>query len=159
MTLRRSIWRLVRHYKRPCVLWSGGKDSTAMLHLLREMVPEPLPVVCWREPWQPWKQEFCNRVIELWNLTVWDWHPLGVCLCKGNGRIDVLNSYQFGTTGRMILARGIEPPHEGEPWLCGRETFLSRPLAPFVAPWDLAFHGHKSVDDDPTSGQIPSRWM
>jgi 3'-phosphoadenosine 5'-phosphosulfate sulfotransferase (PAPS reductase)/FAD synthetase len=34
----------------PVVLWSGGKDSTAMLHLIRYEVGANLPVIQWREP-------------------------------------------------------------------------------------------------------------
>lgn len=148
------IERVLGQYRNPCVLWSGGKDSMVVLHLLRAIVAESLPVVCWREPWLPEKQEFANRIIRDWNLTVWDWHPLAVRLCKGNGRIDVMNHYQIGA-GTMILARGTERPVAGEPWLCGRETFLARPLGGFAAPWDVGFHGHKSVDVDPCSGAVP----
>jgi hypothetical protein len=32
---------------------------------------------------------------------------------------------------------------------------MSRPVAPFVPPWGLCFHGHKSCDQDATSGPIP----
>jgi len=148
------IRRTLSQYRNPAVLWSGGKDSMVLLYLLLHCTRKNLPVICWREPWMPWKQAFVNRMIAEWNLTVWDWHPQAVTLCKGNGRIDVLNHYQM-QRGTMILARGTEPPTYGKPWLCGRDTFLSRPLGGFAAPWDVAFHGHKSSDDDPTSGKIP----
>jgi hypothetical protein len=144
---------LLRHYHRPCVLWSGGKDSMALLHLLRILTQRKIDVVCWREPWMPQKQRFVNKIVAKWNLTVWDWHPEAVALCKGNARIDVLNYYSFGSHP-MMLARGTERP-EGESWLCGRDTFMSRPRTKFVPPWDLAFHGHKSCDVDPCSGAVP----
>jgi len=140
-------------YRRPCVLWSGGKDSMVMLHLLRSM-GHHLPVVCWREPWMPEKQRFANRIIDEWGLEVYDYPPSAVALCRGNGRIDVMNHYQVGSRA-IILARGTERPAEGRPFICGRRTFLSRPLGAFVFPWDVMFHGHKTVDVDPTSGQVP----
>lgn len=151
---KQTISRTMAHYKNPAVLWSGGKDSMVLLHLLLTTTLRSLPVICWREPWMPWKQAFVNRMIAEWSLTVWDWHPQAVTLCKGHGRIDVLNHYQM-QRGTMILARGTEPPEEGKAWMCGRDTFLARPLGGFAAPWDVAFHGHKSTDDDPTSGKIP----
>ena len=39
--------------------------------------------------------------------------------------------------------------------MCGRDTLLSRPCAPFIPPWDISFHGHKSVDKDACSGPVP----
>jgi hypothetical protein len=154
-TTQEFIYRLLASHNRPCVLWSGGKDSMVLLHILRDMT-KPLPVVCWREPWLSYKQRFVNRIIDEWSLTVWDWHPASIGLVKGNGRIDVLNAYQMGMQGATItLARGIEKPAEGEKLLCGRDTFMSRPTAPFVPPWDLCFHGHKSCDVDACSGPVP----
>lgn len=149
----RTITAALDQYRKPCVLWSGGKDSMVLLHLLRGGGYH-FPVVCWREPWMPWKQRFVNRIIDAWSLEVWDYAPSAVALCKGNGRIDVMQHYQIGA-GAMILARGTEPPEEGKPWLCGRDTFLSRPVGSFAFPWDGMFHGHKSCDADPTSGGVP----
>lgn len=153
----------MQQYRRPCVLWSGGKDSMVLLHMLRDLYGD-LPVVCYREPWMPEKQAFVNRVISEWGLTVWDYAPSAVALCKGNGRIDVIQHYQIGQTA-MMLARGTEPLDEvaadgptlgcGSTWLCGRDTFLSRPLGTFNFPWDAMFIGHKSSDVDPTSGGVP----
>lgn len=153
---RRVIRAAMGHFRNPCVLWSGGKDSMVLLHLLR-METLDWPVVCYREPWLPEKQGFVNRVIAEWNLEVWDYAPSAVSLCKGNGRIDILNTYKVGVApdATMTLARGTEKPVEGEPWICGRTTFLGRPLGTFQFPWDAMFIGHKSVDVDPTSGQVP----
>ena len=146
---------MLASHNRPCVLWSGGKDSMVLLHILRQLTP-PMPVICWREPWLPYKQRFANKIIDDWNLNVWDWHPASVSLVKGNGRIDVLNAYQMGLQGATLtLARGIEKGSKEERPLCGRDTFMSRPVAPFVPPWDVCFHGHKSCDIDACSGPVP----
>lgn len=153
------ITGMFEKFKRPCLLWSGGKDSMVLLHLTRFGMKLNLPLVCWREPWMPWKQTFVNSVIAKWDLEVWDWAPTNVQLCQGNGRIDVLNHYQISPAGNpldcLILARGIEKPVGDEPYLCGVETFLARPLGTFNFPWDCMLHGHKSCDEDPTSGGIP----
>ena len=154
---RELIIKALNAWSNPCVLWSGGKDSMVLLHLLRSIFGR-LPVVCWREPWFAYKNAFINRMISEWDLEVWDWHPVKVGLTKGNGRIDVLNYYPFGPTpeATMMMSRGVErEPAEGERLRCGRETVLMRPLAPFVPPWDLAFHGHKSADVDLIHGNVP----
>ena len=150
---KRLIQTMLERFSRPCVLWSGGKDSMVLLHLVRAFRKD-IDVVCWREPWMPEKQEFANRIIKLWNLTVWDWHPQRVSFCKGNDRVDILNWYNWGASP-VMLARGTERPVEGKPWLCARDTFLARPLQSFVPPWDLGFHGHRSSDVDLCSGSIP----
>ena len=144
---RELIVKALNQWTKPCVLWSGGKDSMVVLHIVRELLGK-VPVVCWREPWFAYKNKFVNRIIEEWDLEVWDWHPARVALCKGNGRIDILNFYQFGfkPDAVLMLSRGVErEPAEGEKLLCGKDTVLSRPVAPFVSPWDIAFHGHKSA--------------
>lgn len=131
-----------------------------MLHLVMQLSKKPLPVICWREPWFPWKQTFANRIIREWNLDVYDYAPSRIELCESNGRIDVINYYQTGPLNNphyVALARGTERPEQGAPWLCGLETFLTRPVGTFDFKWDLMFHGHKSCDIDPCSGQVPLR--
>ena len=46
----RQVERWLGQCANPVVLWSGGKDSTAMLHLIRYEVGANLPVIQWREP-------------------------------------------------------------------------------------------------------------
>lgn len=131
-----------------------------LLYLTKFVLGVELPVICFKEPWFPHKLEFTNEIIRKWNLTVWDWAPSRVSLCSGNGRIDVIHRYQIGPKpdgflGEAVLARGTEIPEENLPWLCGVDTFLSRPTGSFHPHWNLLIHGHKSSDDDPCSGKIP----
>lgn len=108
----------------------------------------------------PHKLKFTNRIIQEWDLEVYDWAPSAVKLCQGKGRIDVMTFYQINTAAvlppqHMIVARGTEPPEGDLPFLCGLETFLAKPLGTFNFPWDCMVIGHKSVDEDPLSGKIP----
>jgi hypothetical protein len=154
---RELIVKALNLWSKPCVLWSGGKDSMVLLHLLRSMLGK-IPVVCWREPWFHYKNKFVNRIIDEWELEVWDWHPARVALTKGNNRIDILNYYSFGQHPEavMMLSRGTErEPAAGEKLVCGKDTVLSRPATPFIPPWDLSFHGHKSTDIDLIHGNLP----
>lgn len=140
--------------KNPCVLWSGGKDSTALLHLAREVRPN-IECVFWTLPWMRGKLAFAQRLASDWNLTVHDAPPARSALCGGNGRIDVLESYSMlGQDQTMIVARGTEPREEGRPFVCGVD-WLQRPKANAAFPFDLALHGHKSTDVDPCSGPVP----
>jgi sulfate adenylyltransferase subunit 2 len=147
---RISEW--VRHYANPCVLWSGGKDSTVLLHLLRKMGHD-FPCITFQEPWQRGRLDYTQRIADEWNLTVYDFPPSRVGLNRGNGRIDFMQLFQMGNF-EMWLLRGTEPPLDREPYQCGVE-WLKRPVGGMQFPWDAAFHGHKSSDEDPCSGKIP----
>ena len=138
---------------RPCVLWSGGKDSTVLLHLA--LLEGAVECVFWTLPWQRRKLEFAHRLQELWDLTVHDSPPVSAALCQGNGRIDVMEDYELlGANQRLTVARGTEPVQEGRPFVCGVD-WLERPKARTEFPFDLAMHGHKSCDIDPLSGPVP----
>jgi 3'-phosphoadenosine 5'-phosphosulfate sulfotransferase (PAPS reductase)/FAD synthetase len=67
----------------PCVLWSGGKDSTAMLHLIRHEVGAKLPCVQWREPRFRSRYAHSDRLAAEWDLEVYDWTPLAYALTDG----------------------------------------------------------------------------
>lgn len=144
----------LRGAARPCVLWSGGKDSTCLLHLARAVRPE-IECVFWTLPWERGKLKFARYLEAEWGLTVHDAPPAGIALCRGNGRIDVMETYPLRGRGQVLtVARGTEPMEAGKVFTCGVE-WLERPKAVAGFPFDLALHGHKSVDVDPLSGPVP----
>ncbi len=165
VTTYSCIAQALREAKRPAVLWSGGKDSTTLLHLVRRFRPD-VEVIMWKVPWLPEKWEFHERLAREWNLTVFDFPPAWAALCHGNDRIDIMEAYAIGSDA-LVVARGTEPmtdlpmitdedgARRRRDWVCGR-AWMERPKATAVDfPWDVLFHGHKSVDMDPCSGHIP----
>lgn len=149
---KRLIGAWVRHFRNPCILWSSGKDSMVILHILRSMGHD-LPVVTFQEPWQRGRLDFTQRIADEWNLTLYDFPPSELGLNRGNDRLDIMQRFQLGHFP-MWLARGTEPPREGEPFQCAVD-WLSRPVGGMQFPWDAAFHGQKSSDEDPCSGKVP----
>ena len=147
---RITFW--LSHFRNPCILWSSGKDSQVLLHLIRSM-GHNLPVVTFQEPWQRGRLDFTQAVAAEWNLTLYDFPPSELGLNRGNGRIDIMQRFQLGNFS-LWLARGTEPPRAGEPFQCGID-WLSRPTGGMQFPWDAAFHGQKSSDEDPCSGRVP----
>jgi hypothetical protein len=148
---------MLRRHGAPMVFWSGGKDSMALLHLVRQVAGrDNIPVACFRDPWDPRKLKFINRMIDEWNIIAHDWVPSASRLCRKNGKIDVLAYYQINAiqpAQHIMVARNVIDPDPSDV-VCGLETFLARPLGTFNFPWDCMFIGHKSADDDPTFGNV-----
>lgn len=157
----------VQHHARPAVLWSSGKDSMVLLHLVREM-GLVLPCVLYRIPQAPWKMAFAERVIQDWGLEVWDYPPAWLELARGNGVTELVSAYQIGESpeGQMLVnyvPRNLrEMPDdqetlvddEGHAWQCGREL-LERPVGGMRVPWDCLLLGSKGSDVDAVRGPVP----
>ena len=149
------------HAKWPkaAVLWSGGKDSTVLLHLLRFKTGISLPVVQYREPAFRERYAYSDRLIKEWDLEVYDYpaskHALadGPDVTTGEMRFDLLKYQQWGANS-VVLSLGTERPKAGEKFLCGVD-FLQRPTGTFNWPWEAVYLGTKGGDCDPIKGQVP----
>jgi len=148
-----SVIQLALKYaKRPAVLWSGGKDSTVLLDIARNIRPE-IEVIHFKLPFLPQKYKHHHFAQEVLGMTVHDWVPESVALTHGNGRIDVCEKYSIGD-GDIRVMRGTEPFEDGKPWVCGMD-WLNRPKAKVISNFDVLLCGHKSSDEDPLTGQVP----
>jgi|GEM_PF-2238432 len=159
-TLTRAEYWL-REFRNPVVLWSGGKDSTAMLHLLIFKLGVRLPCVQWREPRFRHRYAHSDLLARWWDLTLFDYAPGRIAIQDGfdietgQPRFDFLKYYQWGHHSALVLSLGTEHPKEGESYLCGLTDVLQRPTGSFNWPWDAAFHGQKSADVDLIKGGVP----
>lgn len=137
---------------KPAVLWSSGKDSMALLHLVRQ-VSTDVPVVMFREPWQPSRYNFANKIIEDWRLNeVHDMTPVSSFVCSRNGATSVIHRFQFGDKG-IDLPVDFEEI-DGERWACGIDVMF-RPKASYVSNFNLVFSGARSADRDQLLGHMP----
>lgn len=154
--------------QRVALLCSFGKDSMALLHLVRETVAReplsahafPLPVIFWRDPWFPHKYEFAERVIRSWGIAVHDFPPVAAGVKVNANSIELSARYSLGV-GTIDLPKNTLPPERYEfrrDYLCGLNDWLLRPKnAMHTFPWDVLIHGHKSSDVDPFEGSVPLR--
>jgi hypothetical protein len=147
------IYAALDAFRAPVVLWSSGKDSMVLLHLVRQASRWNVPCITFQEPWQRERLEFTQLIAAEWGLTVYDFPPSELALNRGKGRIDIMQRFQLGNLP-LWLARGTEPPLEGQPWQCGLD-WMQRPKGGMECPWDVAFVGHKTTDEDPCSGPVP----
>jgi hypothetical protein len=149
---------------KPAVLWSGGKDSTAMLHLLLFKVGAKLPVIQWREPRHRHRYAHSDFLAREWDLEMHDYTPYaygiqdGYDIETGAPRFDFVKAYEMAPHKVLLLFLGTEPPTpfdiETNRYLCGLDC-LQRPTGRFNFPWDAVFHGQKSADVDLIKGQVP----
>ena len=151
----------LREFRNPVVLWSGGKDSTVLLHLLLFKLGAKLPCVQWREPRFRHRYAYSDELIAAWDLEVYDYAPSAIHLATGMDvetgalRIDAVKEYMVAPNATIAMCLGTENPTEGSPYLCGLKDFLQRPLGTFNPSWDALFHGHKSCDIDLIKGNVP----
>lgn len=133
------------------IAWSGGKDSMVLLHLMRSMGID-LPLIFFREQWQPWKYKFHDDLIHKWGLKVLTWHPSKSTFQQEGDEFEVQNYYQINST-LMTCPTGIVEMDENLPWVCVHEIATRPKQGPlFIDKLDCVWIGHKGCDSDPILG-------
>jgi hypothetical protein len=128
------------------IAWSGGKDSMVMLHLFKKLGYN-FPVIFFREPWQPWKYSFQDKIIREFNLVCYTWQPSESAFQQNEDEYEVQNAYYFNQTG-ITCPTGITKPVENQEWVCSLDV-LNRPKQPAIcADWNFVWVGHKKCDSD-----------
>jgi hypothetical protein len=148
----------IKRWPKSVILWSGGKDSTALLHFLKFQCGITLPCIQFREPHFRDRYEYSDKLIKLWDLEVYDYAPCklaltdGIDINTGEIRFDLLKYHQWGSKA-VVLTLGTERPIGDEKYICGVE-FLGRPTGTFNFPWQSVFIGTKNCDIDLIKGNI-----
>jgi len=155
--LERAALRLIEEWcKRaqyPIVACSFGKDSLALLHLVRR-VQEDVPVLFFYEEFQPDKIAFARSVIAAWGLQVHTYEPSKMELIAGGGEVELIRRQELGEGACFYMPIGTNPGF-GADYVCGVEV-LQRPVTEDAQYcWDATFIGHRSADVDPVYGQMP----
>ena len=145
------ILRGVKAFPKGVIAWSGGKDSMALLHIMKEMGIS-YPLVFFREPWQAWKYKFHDKLIQDWGLLVYSWHPHTSQMQQTDDEFEVQNFYQINSTV-MTCPTGIVEPEIDLPWVCALDI-LERPKQSHLqsSAFDCVWIGHKGCDSDPILG-------
>jgi hypothetical protein len=148
-----------KRWNKSVVLWSGGKDSTALLHFLKFQCDIHLPVIQFREPNFRERYVYSDNLIKEWNLEMYDYPPCKVSIADGPDlktgemRFDLLKYHQWGEKA-IVLSLGTERPVGDEKYLCGID-FLARPTGGFNWPWPAVYIGTKNCDTDLIKGHVP----
>ena len=155
-----------KRWPRSVILWSGGKDSTALLHFIRFRCGINIPVIQYREPKFRWRYAYSDKLIKEWNLEVYDYAPSkyaitdGPDIETGEPRFDMLKYYQWGASKCVGLSLGTERPtsselEDSQKYLCAVDDFLLRPTGTFNWIWGAVYIGTKYSDTDLIKGNVP----
>ncbi|MBG46003.1 MAG: hypothetical protein CMB76_05740 [Euryarchaeota archaeon] len=141
----------VNHFLSTMVAWSGGKDSMVLLHLLRRHGIR-VPVIFFRELWQPFKYEFHDQIIRDWGLLVHTWHPFATAMQRSGDEFEVQNYYKINKTV-LTCPTGITEPVDDLPFVTALDI-LNRPTQDKleVPIFNAIWIGHKRCDSDPILG-------
>lgn len=150
------IARALQAAARPVVMWSGGKDSMVLIHLLGDAL-EWMPVLHHRDGEDGPQFAFADRIISEWHLQAVDYLPLQRALKQRGDRIECVSGYDVGDGKLLVLPKNL---YEAPAMQCG-VRWLQQPTARFAYGWDLVLHGHKSSDVDEYEGAVPlkSNWV
>ena len=138
--------------RNPAVMCSFGKDSIVVLHMVMQY--KKLKVVFHRHPFQHHRYEYAHKVISEWDLHVIDYAPAGTAVSENENETNIVSYYQVGQKP-VYLPTGLVQTDCGKNTLCALDEVYGRPTGTFNYPFDLVFHGHKSVDVDPVLGGVP----
>lgn len=155
--LDNTIGRLIEWFEKfdqPVVMSSFGKDSMVMLFIIFRVMSKRIPVIYHGVPWSPWKNDFAQSMIKLWNLEVYDYLPTASGIKVKPDRLEIVHRYEMGSKPRQAIdiPVNILPPVQN--FQCGLKM-LARPKGSILYQWNLTLIGHKSCDVDQYEGHVP----
>ena len=149
-----DIRTVIRRFGKPSFMCSFGKDSMALLFLLREAGFE-LPIIYFRDPWQPHKHAFSEKVQKEMGLTVHNWPPTLMGIKFNEERLEFVGRYSFNESAFIDIPKNIEPQLPRQKLLCGLFDIIRRPVCVTKSEFDLILIGHKNSDKDQYFGSMP----
>lgn len=139
--------------ERTVLFWSGGKDSTLLLAMLRE-IGKPFDIVQIRDFWTREQKKKIDNLIKDWKLKVFSFPPMNMYFIGQGNEISFVSEFGLGDGRLPILADVIE----GNRCIADLAA-QTMPMMPLE--WDLYILGSRKDDTHYTfSSPIPSeRWQ
>lgn len=143
------------NYKNPLILCSFGKDSMVLLHLVRKLGLN-WDVALHKFPSAPEKYAFADKIIQDWNLNMYDARAIKRSIVSGNGKVDVICHFSMGSGDYMVPIANLVESSDPEQDFCAADDLLNAEcdIPENRFPYDICLAGVKSSDKDPVVGRI-----
>jgi hypothetical protein len=155
------IETISKNYLKPIIYWGGGKDSTVLLHIVREMGIK-WPCMFHRDPYFPKKYIYVNWLIAEWDLICYDYPAYKCSVFWQNGTFEVVRHFYCGPQDMILCAMLYKPEEfiEGE-YLCAYKDVYLQPKGSYHYAWDVGLQAHRMHESKPHSGHKPNglRWV
>jgi len=151
----KTISAVVRAAESPAVFTSFGKDSMALLGVIREAgLLSAVQLVSFRHPAFPSRYASADRIIAQWSLD-----PLIVfhgwnSIITGNGRVDLLGTARTRGSQIHIPVANMVWQNESTIWSCALDNQLPHGVDLIKLDFDLVLLGSKQSDADPVVGKV-----
>lgn len=155
--LDNTIGRLeewLEKFDQPVVMSSFGKDSMVMLYIIFRMMEKRIPVIYHGVPWEPWKNEWANKMIKEWHLEVYDYLPIASGIKVRADRLEIVHRYMMGPKPHQTVDLPVNILPRAKNFQCGMKM-LARPKGGIMYQWNLTLIGHKDCDVDQFEGHMP----
>jgi 3'-phosphoadenosine 5'-phosphosulfate sulfotransferase (PAPS reductase)/FAD synthetase len=130
------IQKVLGIYNASIVMLSFGKDSMVMLHLIRN-INENIPCLYQKEGYFQIKQEFSSKIIQDWNLTVYNYLPYLTVAVESKDKpvMNFVNSLAMGDVNFLTRIFTVEPDYN-KPYLCGLFDIITKPKEKMDFKWE-----------------------
>lgn len=136
--------------KNPALAYSGGKDSTVLLYLVRQIMPE-IPVAYFSLHEDARKEAWIHEIAGMWDLRLHILQPIARDMAGLGTHVEIIHFFQLGEFAFHLGLQGgkfLSNP------ICAIEKHLA-PVSQDHLDAEMVFVGHKSSDIDTLYGPAP----
>lgn len=139
--LENDLTQCIQTAKDPVLCWSGGKDSTFLLHFIRKLGYN-LPVLVFPHLWSEYQKTFIKEMVSKYKLTAFFYSPKRLDFTPPHA----ISFYPFQHRLLPVISDHIENTNRCG-LLVGQSINLQAPI-PYYH-WDKTIIGSKKVDTHP----------
>lgn len=143
-----------RRFNNPALMSSFGKESMTLLFIIFRIMEKRIPVIYHGSPFDPWKNDWAQSIIKLWNLECYDYLPIASGIKVKPDRLELVHRYQMGPERHQAIDIPVNVLPPDKKFQCGLKM-LARPKGGILYQWNLTLIGHKDCDVDQFDGPVP----